>query len=166
MTNRDCLLGVLAAALLTCAPGLSAEQPVGLEAQGVDPWAALRNPAGLDVRDALGRPVSVKVIESQLTAARAEAAAQDAFASRLPQARVLARLLDRLEAFQLFLAAAASSLPWRRMFALPAGSRQQEKSLPLALIAAGLLALACLRRSPTPVALRCPPDQTNAVLRC
>lgn len=95
-----CLKALLAGALLTAPAALSAvERPVGIEAQGVDPMSAVVNPGGLDVRDELGRPVSARVIETQIKAAQASAAEDGAFASRLPQARGFTRMLELLEGF-------------------------------------------------------------------
>jgi hypothetical protein len=89
-------LAVLTAALagIFHAPDALADE-VGMEAQGVSPWAALHNRWGLDVRDAQNRPVSARLIERQLKRASAKAAADADYSSRLPgaQAFTLAREL-------------------------------------------------------------------------
>src|SRR5688500_7143134 len=83
---------------MTAASAATAEMPVGLEAQGVDPWASLHNTQKLDVRDELGRPVSASVIESQMKAIAVEKAADDTYASRLAEARGVVRWVELLAA--------------------------------------------------------------------
>ena len=94
-----------------------AEEAVGLEAQGIDPWAALNNPGKLDVRDELGRPVSARLIERQLKVARAEEAIKVSFASRAPKARTVAWLLEMFTAVAVRL---TGSLPPSRRQSLAA----------------------------------------------
>jgi hypothetical protein len=135
-------LKVLAAAMLAAALGPSAwsgERAVGLEARGVDPSAALHNPAGLDVRDALGRPVSARVIESQLKAARAEASAEAAFSSRLPQARAMARALEYWEGLKVAFGTPSPILPWSELWALPGPKSASKAGLPLMVVLAAIL---------------------------
>jgi len=75
--------------------GAWAENVVGLEARGIDPWVALHSGRTLDVRDELGRPVSARLIEAQLKTAAVEGfVAQAIYASQLPQARRILRLLE------------------------------------------------------------------------
>jgi len=121
MTPRIGLMALAVAGLLSAAPGVgrAAETPVGLEARGVDPLVALRNAGGLDVRDELGRPVSARLIERQLKAARASASAEAAFSSRLPQARAMALALEFWEGFKAALGLPLSRLPWGELWALP-----------------------------------------------
>lgn len=159
----------VAAAMLAAAmcptPVVAAEQAVGLEAQGVDPWAALRNGQGLDVRDANGRPVSAQLIERQLRAASARAEAQKADLSRLPKARVIFRLLELLPSLTGFWGLPFPLNPARGEFALPTRTRSGQKSSAAGgLVAAVVLSLAVgcrgaqvlSRRSPSAVvALRC-----------
>ena len=147
---------MLAAAMLAAAGHgvAAAEQAVGLQAQGVDPMAALHNAAGLDVRDELGRPVSAEVIAKELKAASAQAAAASAFTSRLPQAKAVTYMLELLK-----VARAAFRLPWpglrlAQVFALPVPLRAPLCGL---LVLQCLFVLALLRRS-------CP-DREAAVLR-
>ena len=71
-----------------------AETAVGLDARGVDPMAALNNGAGLDVRDELGRPVSAQVVLAQLKQAEIIRAAETAYTSTLPQAKVVLASLE------------------------------------------------------------------------
>lgn len=96
--TRRVIPATLAAAILAAAcAAYGAEVPVGLEAQGVDAQAALESPSDLDLRDELGRPVSAALVAKQLKAAAAEAAADSAFSSRLPQAASTLRLLELWE---------------------------------------------------------------------
>ncbi len=93
-----------------------AETPVGLDAKGVDPMAAVDNRMGLDVRDALGRPVSAQVVLEQLKQAQAARAAQNAYASSLPKARTVLPALELAAGLGIWLAQWADPLlpqvPW------------------------------------------------------
>ena len=142
-----------------------AEQAVGLEAQGVDPWAALRNGQGLDVRDELGRPVSAQVITRQLAAASSQVVEQKAAVSRLPKARVIFRLLERLSSLTGFWGLPFPLNPARGLFALPSRARGAQKSAPasnLARVLTLMLILGCCRALSVP---RCSPQKPVA-LRC
>ncbi len=77
------------------APAYAEPAPVGLEAQGVDPWAALHS-RDLDVRDAFNRPVSRRLIEGQIKAASSGARDSVSFFSRLPKARSVLVSLERM----------------------------------------------------------------------
>jgi len=167
MMKPKWLLGALAAAVgfaAVCVP-LRAETAVGLEAQGVDPMVALSNPGALDLRDELGRPVSPAIIARQLKAAQAEAAAQAAFSSRLPRARVVARMLEFWEGIKTCLRRTAPRSPWHGAWALPCSSGGSKavaaagSSAPLFLLfwALSLARCSCLPRafSGAPLALRC-----------
>ena len=118
----------LAACTLCAAQPLFAERAVGLEARGVDPRAALHNPHGLDVRDALGRPVSARLVRQQIKAAAAEAAASpSSYSSALPQAKAWTRAMEMLEAPRDSL-----RLPWsgplhNTQWALPVAPKQTHK---------------------------------------
>ena len=81
-----------------------AETPAGLDAQGVSVSWAIHNSLGLDVRDALARPVSARLVEEQLKSAQAHAAGRAAYASRLPLAKALIRFFEFLPALRLFMA--------------------------------------------------------------
>ncbi|MBI2788069.1 MAG: hypothetical protein HYX59_05245 [Elusimicrobia bacterium] len=100
-------------ALLMLAPTGRAETAAGLDAQGVDPRAAIENKYGLDVRDEAGRPVTREQVLSDLKGAAVTRAAQNAFTSSLPKARAILSALELLAdagaAFRL--AAAAFALP-------------------------------------------------------
>ena len=142
-----------------------AEQAVGLEAQGVDPWAALRNGQGLYVRDELGRPVSAQIIERQLRPASAAAAAASAELSRLPKAKVIFRLMEFLSSLTGSLGLPFPLNPARGLFALPARSRSAQSSaaaVDFSAAAALALVLGLVRKPAVPrsslqrvVALRC-----------
>lgn len=159
------LFFALLAASLT--PLKAAERAVGLDAQGVDPLVSLSNPGNLDVRDALGRPVSAELVAAQVKQARAKAASEAAFASKLPQAAAVAALLEMLQALRLTLRGGAAGLPLQRLFALPLTSRgDDKKTLPLlALIlgAAAIVAGSSRRPAPSLVPARTRPTD---VLRC
>lgn len=119
---------VVAAACLAAATGQAgAEEAVGLEAQGVDPWAALSNPHRLDVRDELGRPVSARLIERQLKLGQASGAEAASYASRLPKAKIVIRALELLERVKARLCPGLPASPWRRLWALPPGQRSSQK---------------------------------------
>ena len=142
-----------------------AEQAVGLEAQGVDPWAALRNGQNLDVRDELGRPVSAKVIQRQLAAASVQAVEAKAAVSRLPKARVIFRLLEQLSSLTGFWGLPFPLNPARGAWALVRPSRGVEKpaaAFDFVRVIALALVLGCCRKAAVlrsslqkTVALRC-----------
>ena len=71
-----------------------AETAVGLDARGVDPMAAVSNPQGLDVRDALGRPVSAKIVLDQLKRAEVARAIETSYTSNLPKAKAVLASLE------------------------------------------------------------------------
>lgn len=142
------IAALLASALAIAAPtSARAERAVGLEAQGVDPQAALDNPEGLDVRDELGRPVSAALIRAQLKKAQATAAADAAYASRLPQARRVTAALELLAGLSAALRRALPDSPWR-WFADAALPRPAQR-LPAAaaLVFSFALALRCRARA-------------------
>lgn len=100
-------------ALALLAPAGRAETAAGLDAQGVDPRAAVENQWGLDVRDAQARPVTREQVLADLKGAAVARAAENAFTSRLPRARAVLSALELLaEAASAFrLAAAGFALP-------------------------------------------------------
>jgi hypothetical protein len=108
-------------ALILLGAAARAETPVGLDAKGVDPMAAVNNRDRLDVRDALGRPVSAKVVLEQLKKAEAARSAQNAYSSVLPKAKTV------LPALEL----AASLGVWLVQLADPAAPSQVWAALPL-----------------------------------
>ena len=86
--------GLFLALVLFAGGHARAETAVGLDARGVDPMAAVSNPLGLDVRDALGRPVSAKVVLDQLKRAEVARAAETAYTSALPKAKAVLASLE------------------------------------------------------------------------
>lgn len=141
-----------------------AEQAVGLEAQGIDPWAALKNPGKLDVRDELGRPVSARLIERQLKAARAQEAIKVSFASRAPKAKTVAWLLEMFTAAAVRL---TGSLPRsrRQSLAAVASPRPGPRVKPVVASITVAAALGLTLSSCTP---QTPPSSSSlhVVLRC
>lgn len=97
--------------LALLATGARAEAPVGLDAKGVNPMAAVDNRLGLDVRDALGRPVSGRLVLEQLKSASAARAAENSFASRLPRARIILPALELAADCGAWLLQLADALP-------------------------------------------------------
>lgn len=166
LLDRGCWT-LLAAAALMAAPGAhaNAEQAVGLEAQGIDPWAALRS-GDLDVRDELGRPVRAAVIVKQLKAANTEAAAQAAYASRLPKANAVIRMLEMISALTAWFAAALPFSGHEILWALAPASRGTQKGLMMTLLACLAAGLAGALR-PRRTLLAQPASRRSAeVLRC
>ncbi len=142
----------------------AAETPVGLEAQGVDAAVALENAQQLDVRDELGRPVSAALIRKQLKQAEATAAADAAYASRLPQARRVTLMLELLSGLGTAIGAALER-GFERLLADAALPRPHQK-LPAFAVAVFTLALAAA--SVAGAVLRCPDlaPSRSTVLRC
>lgn len=158
--------GLFFALLALVALPLKAEQAVGLEAQGVDPLVSLSNPGNLDVRDALGRPVSAQLVAAQVKQARVKAASEAAFASRLPQAAAVAALLEMIQALRLALRTTPSGRPIRAQFALAPASRTTDKADPRQALTLGFAVLvAGIASRP---ALKTVPASTRRaeVLRC
>lgn len=160
------VLAVLMAAIFMATAGRAQAETVGVEAKGVSLWAALHNRWNLDVRDELNRPVSGRLIESQLKAASAAAAAESSYASRLPQVRAVVAALEMLAVAKLFLSPFSAPLPIRSVWALPVLSRPEPKAhlavvfLCSLVLAAGLL---MVKSAPQPLSLSsCQP----LVLRC
>ena len=100
-------------ALALLAPAGRAETAAGLDAQGVDPLVAVENRWGLDVRDELARPVTREQVLADLKGAAVSRAADNAFTSRLPKARIV------LSALELLAEAAAAFRMAATGFALP-----------------------------------------------
>lgn len=98
-------------ALAVLAGGARAETAVGLDARGVDPMAAVDNRMGLDVRDALGRPVSGQAVLSELKKASLARTAEASYATALPKARAVLPALESALAQALALVALAESVP-------------------------------------------------------
>lgn len=132
--TRDALLAALAAAALSPAAGaqafflrlspaqaagMSRPGAVGLEALGIAPDVALRYAGRLDVRDALGRPVSARLIERQVGAASRASADSAAYASSLPAFRRVLKLLEALVFHSAVLSSGPGPKPSHAHAALP-----------------------------------------------
>ncbi len=91
---RWCVGSGLILLLLAGASSARAETPVGLDALGVDPLAAVDNPQGLDVRDELGRQVTAKVVLRDMRRATVERAVEVSYASSLPKAKIILPALE------------------------------------------------------------------------
>jgi len=136
-------------ALALLAPSVRAETAAGLDAQGVDPLAAIENKWGLDVRDELGRPVTREKVLTDLKGATVGRAAANAYASSLPRARVVLSALELLaEAAAAFrMASTGFALP-SLLPGLPGGRPRIEILWLLALACASLTAAFFRRREP------------------
>jgi hypothetical protein len=103
-----------ALALLILGAGRArAETAVGLDARGVDPMAAVDNSSGLDVRDALGRPVSGAAVLAELKKAAVARAAETAYASPLPRAKAVLPALENTASAVLSLVRLIETVPGR-----------------------------------------------------
>ncbi|MDP3542986.1 MAG: hypothetical protein Q8T11_11030 [Elusimicrobiota bacterium] len=110
-------------ALALLAPAGRAETAAGLDAQGVDPRAAVENKWGLDVRDAAGRPVSREQVLSDLKGAAVKRAADNSFSSNLPRARAVLAALELVNDFaDAFRMAAAGFALAKILPGLPGGA--------------------------------------------
>lgn len=159
-------VAALVAAIFMVAPGPAKSETVGVEAKGVSLWAALHNRWNLDVRDELNRPVSGRLIESQLKAASAAAAAESSYASRLPKAHAVALALEMLAVAKFFIGASSLPPPARTMWALPVILRTEPKMYFAVVFLCSLISvvgLSAARYSPETLSLSsCRP----LVLRC
>lgn len=156
----------LALALLAfMAPAARAETAAGLDAQGVDPRAAVENQWGLDVRDALGRPVTREQVLTDLKGAAVTRAAANAYTSSLPKARAVLSALELLaEAAAAFrLASTAFSLP-ELLSGLP-GGRPRLEVLWLLVLAAATMSVSFFRRREFALARSRSPQSSIQVLR-
>ncbi len=133
-------------ALALLAPAGRAETAAGLDAQGIDPRAAVENRWGLDVRDTSGRPVTREQVLADLKGAAVTRAAENAFTSRLPKARAVLSALELLaEAAAAFrLAATGFTLP-ELLPGLP-GGRPRIEILWLLVLAGASMTVAFIRR--------------------
>lgn len=105
-------------------PGFSVTV-VGLGAPGVDVAYSLNNSFHLDMRDALGRPVSSNLVQEQLKTLAAQSRAKIEFFSSLPKAKAISFFLECL--WTLSSATLAHPLSWPffdSLWALPAPKRQ------------------------------------------
>ena len=103
---------------------------IGLGAPGVDAVYALHNPLRLDMRDALGRPVSSRLIQTQLKTVAALSRAQLEFFSALPRAKEVSFFLECLWTLSSATLALPTSWPlFDSLWALPAPKRQDLRVL-------------------------------------
>lgn len=153
-------------ALLLLAPVGRTETAAGLDAQGVDPRAAVENRWGLDVRDERGRPVTREQVLSDLKGAAVARAADNAFASSLPKARAVLAVLELVaifpEAFRM--ATAGFALP-ELLPGLPGGGPKLAVLWLLILASAGTMVSLCCRPE-TRLTLCRSPQSSIQVLRC
>jgi len=105
--------GLFLALVLLVGGRARAETAVGLDARGVDPIAAVNNPLGLDVRDALGRPVSAHVVLDELKRAEVARAAETSYSSHLPKAKAVLASLEYAPGGFLSLVRLIAALPGR-----------------------------------------------------
>jgi hypothetical protein len=103
--------GLLLALVLLVGGRARAETSVGLDARGVDPMAAVNNPLGLDIRDALGRSVSGRTVLDELKKAQAARAAETSYASALPKAKLILPALELALGAGAWLMRLAEALP-------------------------------------------------------
>lgn len=158
--------GLFLALAFLLAGAARAERTVGLDARGVDPMAAVQNPLGLDVRDELGRPVTAQAVLRDMKAATVTRAAEAAYASTLPKARLILPALELASGLGLRLVQFAVSLPAALATAsLPGAAPKIALLLVLLTAAVSAAAPAFARACPCPLSLRagrCCPE----VLRC
>lgn len=147
---------LVALALAGLARSARAERAVGLEAQGVDPLQAVHNPHHLDVRDALGRPVSAELVSKELGLSGKTRSTLASFASKLPRARLFSALAEFFASAPF--AALSSPKSWeplKRIFAAaPRGLPELKLLLVLALFLSISAAGAWSTASATPISVR------------
>lgn len=153
-------------ALALFAGAARAEAPVGLDARGVDPMTAVDNRMGLDVRDALGRPVSAQAVLKELKQASVARVIQTAYATALPKAKLVLPALEFAVGCGLSLVQFAEAIPGPSAWAsLPAPG--PKLSVLLMLVVGAVVARAASVRRPRALLVslracqRCP-----EVLRC
>ncbi len=153
-------------ALALLAPAGRAETAAGLDAQGVDPRAAVENKWGLDVRDERGRPVTSAKVLSDLKGVAVARAADNAFTSRLPKARAvlaaLELLADAAAAFRL----AAASVALRELQPGLPGGKPKVAVLWLLVAASAALTTAFCRRPDFQTAASRSRQSSIQILRC
>ena len=153
-------------ALLLLAPIGRAETAAGLDAQGVDPRAAIENKWGLDVRDELGRPVTREKVLADLKGATVKRAAANAFTSSLPKAQAV------LSALELLAEAAAAFRMAGDLLAIPEllpglpGGRPKLAILWCLALAAATVSVTFCCRPQTKLALSRSRQSSIEVLRC
>ena len=158
--------GLFLAFVLLVGGRARAETAVGLDARGVDPMAAVSNPLGLDVRDELGRPVSGKVVLAEFKKAQAARAAETAYASTLPKAKIVLPILEAAVGSGLFLVRLAEAVPGASAWASLPTPRPKPSLLIFAVLGAVLVqaAAAFQPRGSLPALASC--RRCLEVLRC
>lgn len=153
-------------ALALLAPAGRAEIAAGLDAQGVDPRAAVENKWGLDVRDEMGRPVSGERVLADLKGAAVKRAADNAFTSSLPKARAVLSALELLADAAHTLRMAATGFALAKILpGLPGGRPKVEVLWLLILAAVAMTAVFC-RRPEARLTLSRSRQSSIEVLRC
>ncbi len=132
--TRRRIAGVLAvaSAFLFLSARAFAEVPIGLGAQGVSVSYAVANALHLDVRDALGRPVSRSLIQKELKISEARARSRTSFFSSLPKARAISFFIECVWKLPIFSWGASLFEARARVWALPVSRKRP-------LLARGLL---------------------------
>jgi hypothetical protein len=153
-------------ALAVLAGAARAETAVGLDARGVDPMAAVDNRLGLDVRDALGRPVSGQEVLSELKNAAVARTAENTYASALPKARIILPSLEIALSRFLSLVSVAEAVPGRSAWAALPVPRPKISVLLFAVLGMFLIvtASAARPRALLPALSSC--RRSHEILRC
>ena len=147
---RGRIAGVLAVAFafLLCFSRAFAETPVGLKAQGVSVSYAVANALHLDVRDALGRPVSPSLIQKELKVSEARGRARTSFFSSLPKARAISFFIECVWKLPIFSWGASLFKAGARVWALPVSKKRSLLARRLLLgwlpIFSGVFLISCL----------------------
>jgi hypothetical protein len=152
-------------ALALLAPAGRAETAAGLDAQGVDPRVAVENRLGLDVRDALGRPVTREQVLIDLKGAAVTRAAQNSYTSSLPKAQAILSALELLaEAAAFRMAATGFALP-ELLPGLPGGA-PKFAVLWLLILASAAMSISLCCRPESRLTLSRSRQSSIEVLRC
>ena len=123
---RGRIAGVLAvaSAFLLCFSRAFAEAPIGLGARGVSVSYAMSNALHLDVRDALGRPVSRSLIQKELKVSEARGRARASFFSSLPKARAISFFIECVWKLPIFSWGASLFKAGAGVWALPVSKKR------------------------------------------
>ncbi|MDD5303637.1 MAG: hypothetical protein PHS14_11080 [Elusimicrobia bacterium] len=153
-------------ALALLAPAGRAETAAGLDAQGVDPRAAVENRWGLDVRDTQGRPVTREQVLTDLKGAAVTRAAENAFTSSLPRARAVLSALELLAEAAAAFRLASTGFPLPELLpGLPGGPPKLAVLWLLVLASAAMTVSFCCRPE-TRLTLSRSRQSSIEVLRC
>lgn len=153
-------------ALALLAPAGRAETAAGLDAQGVDPRAAVENAWGLDVRDELGRPVSREQVLADLKGATVKRAAANSFTSSLPKARAVLAAIELLTDFADAFRMAATGFALAELLPGLPGGRPKVEVLWLLILASGAMTAVFCRRPEARLSLSRTRQSSIEVLRC